>query len=810
MFDENDDNNPLDADFEDFPMFPFGDGGMISFDGEFDEPTDDMKGKSFPVLALRGMVLFPKILGPVPVSRSISLKAVQKAQKEGQLIAIFTQSNPAEDEPGVEDMHRIGVMARVLRVIKGDGRDTTVLLHAQYRCRLITLNNNGKFLTGTIAPLVEKEPKTKDKKQFSVLVDMVRERAEQFANQSPDIPNGAEEMISNIKNNSFLINFTASNLNIDYEAKQRLLNMHTLTERGEAVLRQLNHELEVLEMRAEIDFRTRLEMDKQQRDYHLTQTIKSIQDELGDGSPAQDTDDLVLRAKAKKWSAATQATFDKELKKLRRMNTMQPDYGIQLSYLETLLDLPWGAVSDANFDIAKAEKQLQKDHFGLEKIKERILEHLAILKLKGDMKAPIICLVGPPGVGKTSLGKSIAAALGRNYHRIAMGGLHDEAEIRGHRRTYIGAMPGRIIQGLKKIKTDNPVILLDEVDKIGRDHRGDPQSALLEVLDPEQNHAFHDNYIDLDYDLSKVLFIATANSLDGISSALLDRMEVIRLSGYTIEEKTEIATQHLLSQQIKKHGLKTTQIKLKPAVIAQIIQGYTREAGVRDLDRKLAAVCRGVAKRVAMSEKYTPQLSLETVETILGTKPYSDDFYHEEPTPGVAVGLAWTSVGGDILYIETSISQGKGNLLLTGNLGDVMKESATTALSFLRANYALLDIAADAIDQQNIHIHVPEGATPKDGPSAGITMMTAIASAFTKRPVRPHLAMTGEITLRGKVLPVGGIKEKILAAKRAGIKDIILCKDNQKDILEIPAHYLEGLTMHYVNRMPEVLKFALS
>jgi ATP-dependent Lon protease len=784
----------------DFPIFP------IDLSDDAEEEAIDYNG-TYPAIALRNTVLYPGFIAPIGMNREKSVKAVKQAYENGGLVAVFAQKNSDDDDPKAAEMYTLGTLAYVGKVFDMPDGTTTAILHGKRRVILKKMTQQKPYFKAKVEQQRDEKPKSDAK--MKVLMEMIRDKSKKIIRLSPNIPNDAMRMIESIDSFTFLLHFIAANLSVSVAEKQRLLELGNLFERAEAIYELMNDDLLALELREELDAKTRTELDKHQREYHLQQHLKTIQDELGEQSPMQDTMDLEQRATLKKWNATTAAQFEKELKKLRRMNPMQPDYGMQLNYLESVLELPWGEYSQDNFDLKKAKAVLDKEHFGLEKIKERILEHLAILKLKGDLKAPILCLVGPPGVGKTSLGQSIANALERKYQRIALGGLHDESEIRGHRRTYMGALPGRIIQALRKAGTDNPVIVLDEIDKIGRDMRGDPQNALLEVLDPEQNHAFHDNYLDLDYDLSKVLFIATANTLEGIQSALLDRMEIIRLSGYTIEEKQEIAKRHLLPKEIDAHGLKPAHLKLKSATIDSLIQHFTREAGVRELDRRLASICRAIAKKVAMEEVYTPVLSYPNVLEILGQEHYDEEIYAVNNMPGVAVGLAWTSVGGDILYIETSLSKGKGGLTLTGNLGDVMKESATTALSFLKANATKLGIEEDIFEQKNIHIHVPEGAIPKDGPSAGITMLSALASAFYNRPLKNHLAMTGEITLRGKVLPVGGIKEKILAAKRSGITTIILCKANERHIKDIEADYIKGLTFHYVERMEEVLALAL-
>ena len=798
-YEDNEEDEMDDDEMGEMPMFPFDAPDLV-------DDSEDLGG-TYPIIALRNTVLFPGFIAPISISREKSVKALQAAAADKKLVAIFAQKDSDTDEPAADDLHKTGTLARVLKIFKMPDGATTAVLQGQRRTRLESLTSETPYLAGVVQDLPD--ILATDKMRMEALVESIRGKAQNIIKISPDLPDEAAEMLDNMESQFLLLNFIAANLNVETSKKQAILEIDDVLLRADRIFAQLQHELLLAELKADIESKTQVELDKQQREYFLGQQLKTIQDEMGEASPQQDNDELAAKARTKKWSAAVQDQFDKELRKLRRMNTMQPDYGMQLSYLETVLALPWGKYTIDDFDLKRAKATLDKEHFGLTQIKERILEHLAILKLKGDLNAPIICLVGPPGVGKTSLGQSVANALKRNYQRIAFGGLHDESEIRGHRRTYMGAMPGRIIQALRKADSDNPVIILDEIDKIGRDYRGDPQNALLEVLDPAQNHTFHDNFLDIDYDLSKVLFIATANSLDNIQPALLDRMEVIHLSGYTTEEKLEIVKKHLLTNQLAAHGLKPAHLKLSTAVVTSIIRHYTREAGVRDIDRRIAALCRATAKRVASEEAYTPKITYADAIKILGPEVYDEEFYSEVFSPGVAVGLAWTQVGGEILYIETLLSKGKGSFTLTGNLGEVMKESASTALSYLKAYADDWGIDSARFDDTNIHIHIPEGGIPKDGPSAGITMLTALASAFTRRPLRPHLAMTGEITLRGKVLPVGGIKEKILAAKRAGIRQIILCKANERHILDIPADYLTGLTFRYATTMHEVIDWAL-
>jgi len=759
------------------------------------------------VLALKNTVLFPGIVIPITVGRDKSIKAINRAYERGRVIGVLAQQDTNVEEPGVDDLYRIGTVARILKLLKMPDGTVTAIIQGRRRFTLVEMLREHPYMQGRIELLEYK--KAADKMEFEAIVSSILDLARDIIELSPNIPQEAMVMLKNISNHSFLLNFISSNLSSKPPIKQQILEFDDLGEKADFILRQMHAELQLLELKDQIDNKVRGDLEKQQRDYFLNQQLKTIQEELGQSPQEEEIEAMVERAAKKKWSKEVQAVFDKEIAKLRRMNPQVAEYGIQTNYLELLLELPWEEYTKDNFNLKRVAEVLDNDHFGLEKVKDRILEHLAVLKLKGDMKAPILCLVGPPGVGKTSLGKSIAKALKRKFVRMSLGGLHDESEIRGHRKTYIGAMPGRIIQSLRKSGAGNPVFILDEIDKVGKDFRGDPSSALLEVLDPEQNSTFHDNYLEVEYDLSKVLFIATANSLSSIQPALLDRMEIIHVSGYSLEEKVEIAKRHLIPKQRKEHGLVPKNIKLPDATLKRIIQDYTRESGVRSLDRQLAGMMRSVAKKVAMEEVYNATIKPEEVPTILGPTKFSRDLYEEEPTPGVAVGLAWTEVGGEILFVECSLSKGKGNLTLTGNLGEVMKESANTALSLLRANSDSLNISNDCFENYNIHLHVPEGATPKDGPSAGITMLTALTSAFTKRPVKPFLAMTGEITLRGKVLPVGGIKEKILAAKRAGMKEIVLCKDNQKHVAEIKEDYIKGLQFHYVNRMEDVIKVAL-
>ncbi len=776
------------------------------------EDDDEMNLKEdfpsvLPVLALKNTVLFPGIVIPITVGRDKSIKAVHHAYESGRLIAVLSQRLPKTEDPSTVDLFQIGTIARILKILKMPDGTTTAILQGRKRFSLEELTQESPFLSGKIEAI--STIKATNQMEFNATIASIKDLAQQIIKLAPNIPSEATVMLKNIDNGAFLLNFITSNLGIDVTAKQTILEIDDLSKKAEAVLVKMDNELQLLQLKDKIENKVRTDLEKQQRDYFLNQQLKTIKEELGDSPNDQEYVKLRDRAAKMKWPQEVKEVFDKDLKKLKRLNPQVAEYSVMLNYMELMLDLPWNIYTEDNFDLKKVKKVLDKDHFGLEKVKDRILEHLAVLKLKGDMKAPIICLVGPPGVGKTSLGKSVANALNRKFVRMSLGGLHDESEIRGHRKTYIGAMPGRIIQSLKKVKSSNPVFILDEIDKVGSNFRGDPSSALLEVLDPEQNTTFHDNYLDVEYDLSKILFIATANSLNTIQPALRDRMEIISVSGYSIEEKIEIAKKHLIPEQRKEHGLKSKDIKLSAKVIKQLIQDYTRESGVRSLNRQVASMMRATAKKVAMEESYDANISETMVRTVLGPIKFSRDRYQRSKVPGVVVGLAWTSVGGDILFIEASLNKGKGNLQLTGNLGAVMKESAQTALSFIKANAKSFGIDEKIFEAQDIHIHVPEGATPKDGPSAGITMLTALTSAFTRKNVKANLAMTGEITLRGKVLPVGGIKEKILAAKRAGIKDIILCKENEKHVKEINESYIKGVRFHYVERMEDVLKIAL-
>lgn len=759
------------------------------------------------ILPLRNTVLFPGVVIPITVGRDKSIRLIKEAYKGNKIIGVVSQKDVSIEDPSFDDLQKVGTVAFIVKMLQMPDGNTTVIIQGKKRFNLEELVQEEPYIKARITKF-EETALVLDK-EFEAVFATLKEMSMQIIQLSPNIPSEAGFAIKNIESPSFLINFISSNMNAEVGDKQRMLESGDLKERAQMVLEHLTKELQMLELKNQIQSKVRVDIDKQQREYFLHQQLKQIQEELGGDSPDLEIENLRERGMMKKWPKDVADTFNKELDKLQRMNPAAADYSVLINYAELLLELPWNEFTEDNFDLKYAEEVLDQDHFGLEKVKQRILEYLAVLKLKHNMKAPILCLVGPPGVGKTSLGKSIAKSIGRKYVRIALGGVRDEADIRGHRKTYIGAMPGRIIQSLKKAQSANPVFVLDEIDKIGNDFRGDPSSALLEVLDPEQNNAFADHYVELDFDLSNVMFIATANSLSGIHPALRDRMEIIEVNGYTIEEKVEIAKQYLVPKQREQHGLKPSHIEIKPDIIEKVVEDYTRESGVRGLEKKIATLIRGIAKSVAVKEKYRKTLTKDDVERLLGAPEFDKDMYQGNEVAGVVTGLAWTQVGGDILFIETSLSKGKGKLTLTGSLGDVMKESAVIALAYLRANGNKFGIDPKLFDTWDVHIHVPAGAVPKDGPSAGITMLTALTSAFTQRKVKPYLAMTGEITLRGKVLPVGGIKEKILAAKRAGIKDIILCQANKKDILEINPKYVKELRFHYVNEMAEVIDLAL-
>jgi ATP-dependent Lon protease len=764
---------------------------------------------TLPILPLRNMVLFPGVVIPITAGRDKSIKLINDANAAGKTIGVVTQKNEQDEDPTTDDIHKIGTVARILRVLKMPDGNTTVILQGKKRFEIESVVSEDPYITASIKEFEESRPESKDT-EFLAILESVKELAIQIIKESPNIPSEATFAIKNIESQSFLINFVTSNMNLSVKEKQDLLAISDLKDRALETLRYMNIELQKLELKNDIQSKVRFDLDQQQREYFLQQQMKTIQEELGGSSQEEEMDEMLLKSKSKKWDEKTKKHFEKELSKMRRMNPQAPDFGIQRNYLELFLELPWNEYSKDNFDLKRAQKILDQDHFGLEDVKKRMIEHLAVLKLRNDMKSPIICLTGPPGVGKTSIGKSVAEALGREYVRISLGGLRDEAEIRGHRKTYIGAMPGRIMQSLKKAGTSNPVFVLDEIDKLSISSQGDPSSALLEVLDPEQNNSFYDNFLEMGYDLSKVMFIATSNTMSSIQPALRDRMEVIKMSGYTIEEKVEIARQHLLPRQLKEHGLTAKDLTIGKKQLEKIVEGYTRESGVRGLEAKIAQVIRNAAKSVAMEEEYNKKVTDADIVKILGVPRLERDKYESNDVAGVVTGLAWTSVGGDILFIESLISPGKGNMTITGNLGTVMKESATIALEYIKANTQVLGLNPDMISKYNIHLHVPEGATPKDGPSAGIAMLTSLVSVFTQKRVKKNIAMTGEITLRGKVLPVGGIKEKILAAKRANIKEIILCHENKSDIDEIKPEYIEGLTFHYVKEMNDVLKIAIT
>lgn len=764
--------------------------------------------EDLPILPLRNTVLFPGVVIPITVGRDKSIKAVNEAYKTDKLVGVLAQKDSNVEDPHIGDLVEIGTVARIIKLIKMPDGGTTVIIQGRKRFRMRKLVMEDPYFRAAIDVLPEEEVLEDD--HFHATVASLKDLATQIVNLSPNIPSEAAIILRNIENASFLIHFISSNLSAELKEKQALLEINDLKERSEKLMGLLQRELQFAELKNKVTTKTKTELDKQQRDYFLQQQLKSIKEELGGDANDRELQEMKKKAENKKWPQAAKDLFQKEIEKLERMHPSTPDYSIVYNHVDLMLDLPWEEITKDNYDLKRAKKVLDADHYGMNKIKERIIEYLAVLKLKGDMKSPILCFVGPPGIGKTSLGKSIAHAIGRKYVRLSLGGLHDESEIRGHRKTYIGAMAGRVIQSLRKVQSSNPVMILDEVDKVGKDFRGDPSSALLEVLDPEQNHSFYDNYLELEYDLSKVLFIATANDISTIQPALRDRMEIIDLNGYAVEEKMEIAKRHLIPKQKEAHGLKDVSLKLNDTVIREVIENYTRESGVRELDRQIASIMRSQAKDFAINGKLKSGLRVADVQRILGKPRYSNELYKNTPLPGIAVGLAWTYVGGDILFIESILSEGKGDLKLTGNLGNVMKESASTALTWLNANAKKLGIEPELFRKKDIHIHVPEGAVPKDGPSAGVTMLTALASSFSGRKVRPYLGMTGEITLRGLVLPVGGIKEKVLAAKRAGLRELILCWQNEKDVQEINSDFIKGLNFHYVKNMQQVLDLALS
>jgi len=790
----------MDADTEFFPLLSSEDEEIMNAE---EVPSE------LPILPLRNTVLFPGVVIPITVGRDRSIKLIREAYKGDKTIGVVAQKDASIEDPHVKDLHRIGTVARLIKILQMPDGNTTAIIQGKKRFEIIEMTQEDPYFKAEVKGF-EKLNVIPDNDVFNALISSVKDIAIQIIEKSPAIPSESVFAINNIESAVFMVNFVSSNLNIDNDEKQKLLEMTDLEEKARKVLELLTKELQMLDLKFDIQKKVKVDIDKQQRDFLLNQQLKTIQQELGGGPHDNEIAELKEKAAQKKWTEEIKETFENELSKLQRMNPSAAEYSIQLNYLNLMVELPWNEYTKDNLNLDHAQKVLDEDHYGLEKIKERIIEYLAVLKLKNDMKAPILCFVGPPGVGKTSLGKSIARALGRKYIRMSLGGVRDEAELRGHRKTYIGAMPGRIVQNLKKVKSSNPLFMLDEVDKVsGSNFTGDPQAALLEILDPEQNNAFHDNYLEVDYDLSKVMFIATANTLSSVHPALRDRMEIINLSGYLLEEKIEIAKRHLIPKQFNEHGVKKEQVNFSKKALEAIIEDYTREAGVRLMEKQIAKVIRSRAKYIAMDEKYYRNIAPEDLNEILGPPRYQKDRNITNDIAGVVTGLAWTAVGGEILFIEVSLSKGKGLLKLTGNLGDVMKESASIAYEYLKSHSHLLDISPNVFGKWNVHLHVPEGATPKDGPSAGITMLTALASAFTQRKVRAKMAMTGEITLRGKVTPVGGIKEKILAAKRAKIKDIIISKENRKDIDEIKGDFIKGLNFIYVDNMMEVLDFAL-
>jgi len=766
--------------------------------------------ESLPILPLRNTVLFPGVVIPITAGRDASIKLINDANKGGKVIGVVSQKDESVENPTEKDIYKTGTVARILKVLKMPDGNTTVIIQGKKRFQINKIISDKPYLTASISDIAEAKP-APDNQEFKAIIDSIKDLSLEIIKQSPNIPSEASFAIKNIESNSFLVNFVSSNMNLKVEEKQELLKINDLKERALQTLKYMNLEYQKLELKNDIQNKVQSDMNQQQREYFLHQQMKTIQEELGGGvSSGEEIEEMRERARDKKWDDKVKAHFDKELSKMQRMNPQVAEYSIQRNYLDLFLDLPWNEFTNDKFDLKRAMKILDRDHFGLDDVKKRIIEYLAVLKLRNDMKSPILCLYGPPGVGKTSLGKSIAEALGREYVRISLGGLRDESEIRGHRKTYIGAMPGRIIQSLKKAGTSNPVFVLDEIDKLSAGNQGDPSSAMLEVLDPEQNSEFYDNFLEMGYDLSKVMFVATANSLNTIQHALRDRMEIINVTGYTIEEKVEIAKRHLLPKQLKEHGLDRSHLKIGKPQLEKIVEGYTRESGVRGLEKQIAKMVRYAAKNIAMEDDYNIKINNDDVIEVLGSPRLERDKYENNNVAGVVTGLAWTRVGGDILFIESILSKGKGSLTITGNLGKVMRESATIAMEYIKANADEFGLNPEIFSNYNVHIHVPEGATPKDGPSAGVTMLTSLVSLFTQRKVKKSLAMTGEITLRGKVLPVGGIKEKILAAKRARIKEILLCEDNKRDIDEIKPEYLKGLTFHYVTDMSDVLKLALT
>ena len=764
---------------------------------------------TLPILSLRNTVLFPGVVIPITASRDKSIKLIKDANNFNKLIGVVAQIDENIEDPKVKDIYKIGTVAKILKVLQMPDGNTTVIIQGKKRFEIERVISEKPYITSNIKDYPEVNPGNENS-EFTAIIDSIKDLSLEIIKRNPNIPSEASFAIKNIESRSFLINFVSSNLNLPVDEKQSLLEINNLQKRALETLKHMNIEFKKLEIKNDIQSKVQSDLSQQQREFFLHQQMKTIQEELGGVSHDSELDDMRSRAKKKKWNIEVKKHFEKELSKLQRMNPQVSEYSVQRNYLDLILDLPWNEFSKDKFDLIKAKKILDRDHFGLDDVKKRIIEYLAVLKLRNDMKSPILCLQGPPGVGKTSLGKSIAEAIGRKYVRISLGGLRDEAEIRGHRKTYIGAMPGRIIQNIKKAKTSNPVFVLDEIDKLTSSNIGDPSSAMLEVLDPEQNNEFYDNYLEKGFDLSKVMFVATSNNVSGIQPALLDRMEVINVSGYTTEDKIQIGKKFLLPKQIKEHGLKSKDLKLGVRVMENIIEGYTRESGVRGLEKNIAKIVRYCAKNIATNIEYNPNISSQTLVEILGPAKLVRDKYESNEIAGVVTGLAWTRVGGDILFIESTLSKGKGKLTITGNLGKVMSESATIALEYIKSNCKLFDIDPEVFDRYNIHIHVPEGATPKDGPSAGIAMLTSLTSLFTQKRIKPRIAMTGEITLRGKVLPVGGIKEKILAAKRAKLNEVILSVRNEPDVNEINEKYIKGLKFHYVNEMSEVIDIALT
>jgi ATP-dependent Lon protease len=787
-----------------------GEGEIIPIisDGDDGDLEDIEIPEAIPILSLRNTVLFPGVVLPISIARPKSVQLIKEVYRTDKMVGTVAQKDPEIENPAYRDLHSIGTIGQIEKLLEMPDGSTTAIIQGRKRMILGDMISDDPYFLAKVSPIPETKPDPASK-DFETIVGSLRDLSLKIIKLNPNISPEASFAIKNIENSVYLINFICSNTDIKIQDKQRLLEVSNMRDRGYMLLEYLVQEIQVLELKSELQLKVKSDLEQQQREFLLHQQMKTIQNELGGNPIEKEIEEYRKKAESKKWTAEVKKTFDKELDKLHRLNPAAAEYSVQVNYIQTLLDLPWGEFTEDNLDLGNARHVLDNDHFGLEEVKERILEHLAVLKLKGDLKSPILCLYGPPGVGKTSLGRSVAKALGRKYVRMSLGGLHDEAEIRGHRKTYIGAMPGRIVQNIKRAASSNPVFILDEIDKVGQDFRGDPSSALLEVLDPEQNSTFFDNFLEMEYDLSKVMFIATANTLSTISPALRDRMELIEITGYLVEEKIEIAARHLLPKQLENHGVKPAELKIASSIMEYIIEKYTRESGVRELDKRLAKIVRVRAKDIASGSKFKRELSDEILTEILGPSKYNRDLYTDNEQAGVVTGLAWTAAGGEILFVETSLSRGTGKLTLTGNLGEVMKESAVIALEYLKANADMLSIPDNFSEKWNIHIHVPEGAIPKDGPSAGITMASSIASAFTQRKVRKYVAMTGEITLRGKVLPVGGIKEKILAAKRASIREIILSEENRKDVEEIKEIYIRGLKFHYVKTIMDVLEVSL-